>query len=110
MLEETRSILERIARELGPDAYVNLMDQYYPAGNVSTSHYGGINRRLDGSEFARAKTLARGWTSPDQTSAARARNCRPAAGSRDGGIPGPQIHSHPRTTDPRAAGRLSSRP
>ena len=58
MLEETRSILEWIARELGPDAYVNLVGQYYPAGNVSTSHYGEINRRLDGSEFARARTLA----------------------------------------------------
>lgn len=66
MLEETPSILEWIAREPGPNAYVNLMDQYYPAGNVSTSHYGEINRRLDGSEFARAKTPARelGLTRP----------------------------------------------
>ena len=59
MLEETRSILEWNARELGPDAYVNPMDQYYPAGNVSTSHCSEINRRVDGSEFARTKTLAR---------------------------------------------------
>ena len=59
MLDGTRSILEWIARELGPDAYVKLMDQYYPAINVSTSHYGEINRRVDGSEFARTKTLAR---------------------------------------------------
>ena len=68
MLEETRSILEWIARELGPDAYVNPVDQYCPASNVSTSHYGEISRRLDGSEFARAKTLARelDLTRPDE--------------------------------------------
>lgn len=59
LIEETRSILEWIARELGPDAHVHLMDQYDPTGNVSTSHYGEINRRLDGSKFARARTLAR---------------------------------------------------
>ena len=110
MLEERRSILGWIAREPGPDAYVNLMDRYCPAGSVSTSHYGEINRRLDGSEFARAKTPARGLASPDWTSAARARHCGPADGSRDGGIPGPRTYSHPRTTDPRAAGRPSSRP
>lgn len=33
-LDETRAILEWIATELGPDTYVNLMDQYYPAGKV----------------------------------------------------------------------------
>jgi putative pyruvate formate lyase activating enzyme len=36
-LDETRSILEWIAAELGPDTYVNLMDQYRPAGKVSAT-------------------------------------------------------------------------
>jgi len=58
-LEETRRILTWVAEELGPDAYVNLMDQYYPAGKVSASRYPAINRRLLGSEFAEAKAIAR---------------------------------------------------
>ena len=43
------------------------MDRYYPAGSVSTSHCGEIDRRPDGSGFARAKTPAResGPTGPD---------------------------------------------
>ena len=30
----TRSIMEWVAREISPDTYVNLMDQYYPAGRA----------------------------------------------------------------------------
>src|SRR2546422_3634681 len=33
-LEETREILAWVARELGPDTYVNVMDQYRPEGRV----------------------------------------------------------------------------
>jgi putative pyruvate formate lyase activating enzyme len=58
-LEETRAILTWVARELGPDTYVNLMDQYYPAGKVAADRYPELNRRLASWEFARAREIAR---------------------------------------------------
>ncbi len=58
-LDETRAILEWIVTELGPDTYVNLMDQYYPAGKVSSTQYAEINRRLASREFEEAKAIAR---------------------------------------------------
>jgi putative pyruvate formate lyase activating enzyme len=58
-LDETRAILEWIASELGADTYVNLMDQYYPAGKVSPTQYAEINRRLTNREFEEAKAIAR---------------------------------------------------
>jgi putative pyruvate formate lyase activating enzyme len=57
-LDETRAILEWIATELGRDAYVNLMDQYYPAGRVNADRYPEINRRLTSWEFAEARRMA----------------------------------------------------
>jgi putative pyruvate formate lyase activating enzyme len=57
-LDETRAILEWIATTLGPDTYVNLMDQYYPAGKVSATSYTEINRRLTSSEFREAHRIA----------------------------------------------------
>ena len=59
MLDETRAILGWIARELGPDTYVNLMDQYYPAGKVSATTYPEIDRRLQRREFTEAQAIAR---------------------------------------------------
>ncbi|QXD15159.1 radical SAM protein [Rhodocaloribacter litoris] len=58
-LDETRAILEWIAAELGPNTYVNLMDQYYPSGKVSATQYAEINRRLTSDEFRQAQTMAR---------------------------------------------------
>ncbi len=58
-LEETRAILEWIARALGPDTYLNLMDQYHPAGKVSATVYPEINRRLASPEFQEALAIAR---------------------------------------------------
>jgi putative pyruvate formate lyase activating enzyme len=58
-LAETRSILEWVATELGPDTYVNLMDQYYPAGKVGGGDYGEIDRRLSSEEFRAARAIAR---------------------------------------------------
>ncbi|HXF94841.1 MAG TPA: radical SAM protein [Gemmatimonadales bacterium] len=58
-LDETEAILRWVARELGPTTYVNLMDQYYPAGRVSREHYPEINRRLTQEEFLEARRLAR---------------------------------------------------
>lgn len=58
-LDETRTILQWIVEELGRDTYVNLMDQYYPAGKVSAEHCPEINRRLAPEEFAEARAIAR---------------------------------------------------
>jgi putative pyruvate formate lyase activating enzyme len=57
-LDETRAILEWIARELGRDTYVNLMDQYHPAGKVNVDSFPEINRRLAAWEFAEARQIA----------------------------------------------------
>ncbi len=74
MLEETRSILEWIAGELGPDTYVNLMGQYHPAGKVSSDSYPEIDRRLALGELAEAEATARelGLTRLDSRRALRA--------------------------------------
>ncbi|MGH7752316.1 MAG: radical SAM protein, partial [Gemmatimonadales bacterium] len=58
-LDETRAILEWIASELGPDTYVNVMDQYYPAGKVTAEQYPEINRRLTTAELEGAVEHAR---------------------------------------------------
>ena len=58
-LAETRAILEWVAYELGTDTYVNLMDQYHPAGNVNAERFQEINRRLASSELAEARGIAR---------------------------------------------------
>ncbi|MBI2462420.1 MAG: hypothetical protein HYV61_13195 [Candidatus Rokubacteria bacterium] len=59
MLEETRRIVRWLAEELGPDTYVNVMAQYYPAGAVSAEKYPEINRKLSRSEYDEAVRLAR---------------------------------------------------
>ncbi len=59
-LEETEAILRWIAEELGRDTYVNLMDQYYPAGKVSARQYPELDRRLTSREFGEAREMARG--------------------------------------------------
>jgi putative pyruvate formate lyase activating enzyme len=57
-LDETRAILEWIASTLGTDTYVNLMDQYFPAGRVRGSQFPEINRRLTSEEFCEAQRIA----------------------------------------------------
>jgi putative pyruvate formate lyase activating enzyme len=57
-LDDTWRILEWIALTLGPDSYVNLMDQYYPAGKVGANSYSEINRRLASWEFREAQQMA----------------------------------------------------
>src|SRR5439155_849454 len=58
-LDETHAILRWIRDTLGSSAYVNLMDQYYPAGRVNERLYPELNRRLSGSEFSEARHIAR---------------------------------------------------
>jgi len=55
----TREIMQWVARELGPDTYVNVMGQYYPAGKVSSREYVQINRQVTGYEFRAALDEAR---------------------------------------------------
>jgi putative pyruvate formate lyase activating enzyme len=57
-LDETRAILEWIAATLGRETYVNLMDQYRPAGRVGASTYPEINRLLSSAEFLEAVDMA----------------------------------------------------
>jgi putative pyruvate formate lyase activating enzyme len=59
-LDETRAILDWIADKLGRDAYVNLMDQYFPAGRVSREAFPEINRKLSAAEFDEARRYAMG--------------------------------------------------
>ncbi len=56
----TRQILHWIARELGPDTYVNVMPQYYPAGKVSAKEHAEINRCITLEEFQEALEAASG--------------------------------------------------
>ena len=58
-LDETAAILRWIREELGSTTYVNLMDQYYPAGRVSDTLYPELNRRLRPQEFLEAQRLAK---------------------------------------------------
>ena len=59
-LDETCAILDWIASTLGRSAYVNLMDQYYPAGRVGAESFPEINRKLTAAEFAAARQYALG--------------------------------------------------
>jgi len=54
----TREIMEWVARELGPNTYLNVMAQYYPAGKVSSSEYVEINRRTSSRELEHAVAAA----------------------------------------------------
>lgn len=56
-IAHTRRVLEFIARELSPDTYVNLMDQYYPCYRADA--YPPLDRRLSAAEFRAALQAAR---------------------------------------------------
>jgi putative pyruvate formate lyase activating enzyme len=51
---ETRAILGWLAEALGPDTYVNLMDQYRPAGRVGGGRHPEIDRRPSRAELEEA--------------------------------------------------------
>jgi putative pyruvate formate lyase activating enzyme len=69
----TREIIDWVARELGPNTYLNVMGQYYPAGKVSNKEYVEINRHITRDEFEEALAAARaaGLWRLDARSAAR---------------------------------------
>ncbi len=57
-LDETRAILEWIAEKLGRATYVNLMDQYRPAGRVGGGRYAELDAPIDARELSAAIRLA----------------------------------------------------
>jgi putative pyruvate formate lyase activating enzyme len=58
-VEESEAILRFLARDVSLDTYVNIMDQYYPSGKVSSSQYAEINRRLWPEELHMVEDAAR---------------------------------------------------
>ncbi len=58
-LEETEAIVRFLAEEISPGVYLNIMDQYRPAGRVNREKYAEIDRRLAPPELAEAYRLAR---------------------------------------------------
>jgi len=56
-LAGTREVMRFVAREVSRDTYVNLMDQYYPAGK--TERYPEIHRRITRQEYQEAFHAAR---------------------------------------------------
>jgi putative pyruvate formate lyase activating enzyme len=59
MVDETELILRFVAADLGPDTYVNLMAQYYPAGKVGADgRFEEIDRGISGDEYGRALSIA----------------------------------------------------
>jgi putative pyruvate formate lyase activating enzyme len=55
----TQEIMRFLAREISTRTYVNVMDQYHPAGRVSREKFPEINRRLSAEEHDAAVRAAR---------------------------------------------------
>ncbi|MFC1660275.1 radical SAM protein [Gemmatimonadota bacterium] len=51
LTEESRTMLQWIARELDPDTYVNVMAQYRPGGTVGPGRFPELNRPLGQAEY-----------------------------------------------------------
>jgi putative pyruvate formate lyase activating enzyme len=58
-LAGTRDVMRFLARDISPNTYVNIMAQYYPAGQVSAEKYAEINRQATSEEHAEAIRVAR---------------------------------------------------
>ena len=58
-LAETESILRWLADELGPGTFVNLMNQYRPAGRVTGASHPELLGQVSRRDLARARSLAR---------------------------------------------------
>ncbi|HTS28351.1 MAG TPA: radical SAM protein [Bryobacteraceae bacterium] len=55
----TESIMRFLASEISPDTYVNVMDQYHPAGRVDGSLFVEIDRRTTTAEYRKAVAATR---------------------------------------------------
>src|SRR5262249_60385778 len=58
-LDDTRAIFQFLADEMSADTYVNVMDQYYPAGAVGEGRFPELCRRPDGAALLAARQVAR---------------------------------------------------
>jgi len=58
LLSETAAVLHWIRNELGSDTYLNLMDQYRPAGKVGATRFRELDRPVTRVEFESARSLA----------------------------------------------------
>jgi putative pyruvate formate lyase activating enzyme len=56
-LAGTREIMRFVSREISPDTYVNIMDQYHPCGNAAK--YPPLDRRISRDEYEEALRAAR---------------------------------------------------
>jgi putative pyruvate formate lyase activating enzyme len=56
-LAGTREIMRFVSREISPDTYVNIMDQYHPCGNAAK--YPPLDRRISRDEYEDALSAAR---------------------------------------------------
>lgn len=56
-LAGTREIMEFISKEISPDSYINIVEQYYPA--YKAGEYEPLNRRITGDEYDKALGIAR---------------------------------------------------
>jgi len=55
MNEDSREIFRFLADKVSRDTYINIMDQYYPSGKVSTlKRYASLQRRISGGELSKA--------------------------------------------------------
>lgn len=57
--EDARQIMRFLAREISPDTYVNVMQQYHPAGAVREGRHPDLCRRPDGGEIEHVLACAR---------------------------------------------------
>ena len=55
----TGEIMRFLAEQVSPETYVNIMDQYYPAGRVNAEKFEEINRGVSRRELQQAKDSAR---------------------------------------------------
>jgi len=57
-LEDAREIFRFLAAQVSPDTYVNVMEQYYPAGAVEEGNHPELCRRPDEREILAAREIA----------------------------------------------------
>ena len=58
-IEDSKAIMRFVAKELSTHTYVNLMDQYYPAGKVDVTRYAALNRCITRDEYEEVLAYAR---------------------------------------------------
>jgi len=57
-ISDAKHILKFLARKISPNTYVNLMDQYHPAGEIQADQYQELNRRISTDELSQVYQIA----------------------------------------------------